>query len=53
VAVRRLDDGSEFTIVKVFYSPAELTAALADVGFRDVGVQTTGRFFLRGSATAS
>jgi hypothetical protein len=32
VAVRRLDDGSEFTIVKVFYSPAELTAALADVG---------------------
>jgi SAM-dependent methyltransferase len=52
LAVRRLDDGSEFTIVKVFYSPAELTAALADVGFRDVGVQTTGRFFLRGSATA-
>ena len=52
LAVRRLDDGSEFTIVKVFYSPAELTAALADVGFRNVGVQTTGRFFLRGSATA-
>ena len=52
-AVRRLDDGSEFTIVKVFYSPAELTAVLADVGFRDVGVRTTGRFFLLGSATAS
>lgn len=53
LAVRRLDDGSEFTIVKVFYSPAELTTALADVGFRDVGVHTTGRFFLQGSATAS
>ncbi len=53
LAVRRLDDGSEFTIVKVFYSPAELTAALADIGFRDVGVHTTGRFFLLGSATAS
>ena len=39
--------------MKVFYSPAELTAALADVGFRDVGVHTTGRFFLLGSATAS
>ena len=28
VSVRRLDDGREFTIVKVFYTPAELEAAL-------------------------
>jgi demethylmenaquinone methyltransferase/2-methoxy-6-polyprenyl-1,4-benzoquinol methylase len=52
LAVRRLDDGSEFTIVKVFYSPAELTAALADAGFGDVDVETTGRFFLLATATA-
>ena len=30
VSVRRLDDGREFTIVKVFYTPAELEAALRD-----------------------
>ena len=27
-SVRRLDDGREFTIVKVYYTPDELTAAL-------------------------
>ena len=31
--VRRLDDGREFTIVKVFYTPDELAAALAAAGF--------------------
>jgi len=53
LAVRRLDDGSEFTIVKVFYSPADLTAALNDAGFGDADVGTTGRFFLLGTATAA
>ena len=33
-AVRRLDDGREFTIVKVFYAPDELSAALAGSGLR-------------------
>ena len=33
-AVRRLDDGREFTIVKVYYTPEELAAALAGAGFR-------------------
>lgn len=47
---RRLADGREFTIVKVFYSPAGLTAALTDAGFTDVDVATTGRFFILGSA---
>ncbi len=50
LATRRLADGREFTIVKVYYSPAELTVALTDAGFTDVGVTTTGRFFVLGSA---
>jgi demethylmenaquinone methyltransferase/2-methoxy-6-polyprenyl-1,4-benzoquinol methylase len=51
-SVRRLADGREFTIVKVFYEPAHLTAALRATGFEGVDVSTTGRFFLLGSATA-
>jgi demethylmenaquinone methyltransferase/2-methoxy-6-polyprenyl-1,4-benzoquinol methylase len=49
-AVRRLDDGREFTIVKVHYEPAELEAALATAGFAHSRVTTTGRFFLTGVA---
>src|SRR4030095_9943431 len=49
-AVRRLGDGREFTIVKVYRQPAELEAALGDAGFTDVSVRTTGRFFVLGSA---
>ena len=52
VSVRRLDDGREFTIVKVYYAPAELEAALARAGFADARVTTTGRFFLSGVALA-
>jgi demethylmenaquinone methyltransferase/2-methoxy-6-polyprenyl-1,4-benzoquinol methylase len=48
-SVRRLDDGREFTIVKVYREPAELEAALREAGFRDVAVRTTGRFFVLGS----
>jgi len=51
-SLRRLDDGREFTIVKVFYEPAQLSAALRATGFEGVDVSTTGRFFLLGSATA-
>ena len=51
-SVRRLDDGREFTVVKVYYEPAELEAALARAGFGDAAVTTTGRFFLTGSARA-
>lgn len=51
-AVRRLDDGREFTIVKVYYRPEELATALAAAGFIDVEVGTTGRFFVHGSALA-
>ena len=52
VSLRRLDDGREFTIVKVYYEPGELEAALTAAGFEDARVTTTGRFFLTGVATA-
>ena len=51
-AVRRLEDGREFTIVKVFYSPDELHRALTAAGFGDVDLGVTGRFFLHGTARA-
>jgi demethylmenaquinone methyltransferase/2-methoxy-6-polyprenyl-1,4-benzoquinol methylase len=51
-SVRRLNDGREFTIVKVYYQPAELESALAGAGFTNPTVTTTGRFFLTGVATA-
>lgn len=53
LAVRWLADGREFTIVKVYYTPDELAAALAEAGFRDVEVTKTGRFFVLGSALAA
>jgi methyltransferase family protein len=51
-SVRRLDDGREFTIVKVYREPAGLEAALRDAGFATAQVRTTGRFFILGNATA-
>jgi SAM-dependent methyltransferase len=51
-SVRRLADGREFTIVKVFYRPDELEAALREAGFTIAGVTTSGRFFVLGTATA-
>ncbi|HET8785798.1 MAG TPA: methyltransferase domain-containing protein [Candidatus Limnocylindrales bacterium] len=49
-AVRKLDDGREFTIVKVFYDPDELRQALSAAGFDAVEVTTTARFFVLGTA---
>lgn len=51
-ALRRLDDGREYRIVKVYHAADELTDALRRAGFDDVAVHTTGRFFLLGSARA-
>ena len=51
-SIRRLDDGREFDIVKVYYALDELRAALGGAGFDTVEVTTTGRFFLLGSARA-
>jgi hypothetical protein len=50
-ATRKLDDGREFTIVKVFYDPSELRDALAESGFADIDITTSGRFFLLGTAS--
>src|ERR1700756_576775 len=47
---RRLDDGREFQIVKRFYEPEPLTAALNELGW-DCQVATTGEFFIYGTAT--
>jgi demethylmenaquinone methyltransferase/2-methoxy-6-polyprenyl-1,4-benzoquinol methylase len=52
MAVRRLDDGREFRIVKVYRESAELDAALSGAGFSGVDVTTTGRFFVLGTAVA-
>jgi ubiquinone/menaquinone biosynthesis C-methylase UbiE len=50
LSLRRLNDGREFTIVKVYYEPAELEAALRAAGFSSATVTTTARFFLLGEA---
>jgi demethylmenaquinone methyltransferase/2-methoxy-6-polyprenyl-1,4-benzoquinol methylase len=51
-AIRRLADGREFTILKVYRTPGELEDAVRAAGFRDASVTTTGRFFLLGTARA-
>jgi demethylmenaquinone methyltransferase/2-methoxy-6-polyprenyl-1,4-benzoquinol methylase len=45
---RRLNDGREFEIVKVFYDPADLSGRLAGLGW-DFDVATTASYFLYGS----
>jgi len=51
-SIRRLDDGREFEIVKVYYGPDELASALLAAGFERAEVTTSGRFFVLGHATA-
>ena len=48
VVRRRLNDGREFNVVKVFYEPEELQRRLAERGWTG-WVRSTGRFFLYGS----
>lgn len=50
-AVRRLADGREFTIPKVFRSADEIGADLRTAGFVDVALTTTGRFFVLATGT--
>ena len=45
---RRLNDGREFRIVKIFYEPAELQRRLQALGW-DGWVRSTGQFFIYGS----
>jgi demethylmenaquinone methyltransferase/2-methoxy-6-polyprenyl-1,4-benzoquinol methylase len=51
LAIRRLEDGREFTIVKVHRSLDEIATALATAGFESIEVTTTGRFFVLVTAT--
>ena len=46
--IRRLNDGREFRIVKIFYDPTALEALLADLGWRFSVVRTTENHLLYG-----
>jgi trans-aconitate methyltransferase len=50
VAQRRLNDGSEYRIVKIFHEPEALAARLAPLGFA-ARVAHTPRYFIHGTAT--
>ena len=52
LSTRRLADGREFTIPKIYYEPTELEQALLTTGFASAKVTTTHRFFLLGQAVA-
>jgi SAM-dependent methyltransferase len=52
ISMRRLADGREFRVVKVFHDPTTLTDGLERAGFEAVSVTTTGRFFLLGVGQA-
>lgn len=50
VVRRKLNDGQQYEIVKIFYEPAELEAKLRQQGFGG-WVRSTGTYFLYGSMT--
>ena len=45
--LRRLNDGREYRIVKIFYDPVDLEALLADMGWR-FSVRRTEKHLLYG-----
>jgi ubiquinone/menaquinone biosynthesis C-methylase UbiE len=49
IAERKLNDGSRYSIYKIFYDPAQLQARLEALGWR-AAVSSTGSFFLYGQA---
>ena len=49
IVTRKLDDGREFRIVKVFYEPDALAARLRDAGFA-AGISKSPRYFIFGAA---
>jgi demethylmenaquinone methyltransferase/2-methoxy-6-polyprenyl-1,4-benzoquinol methylase len=51
IAQRKLNDGSRYSIYKIFYDPAALQARLESLGWR-AHVSATPSFFLYGDATA-
>ena len=48
VSRRRLNDGQEFPIIKIFYDPADLMQRLHTLGWQ-MSVQTTAHYFLYGT----
>jgi len=52
IVTRKLDDGREFRIVKVFYEPATLATRLRDAGF-EARIGKTARYFVYGDARAA
>jgi demethylmenaquinone methyltransferase/2-methoxy-6-polyprenyl-1,4-benzoquinol methylase len=52
VAARKLNDGSEYRIVKIFHDPAALARRLARLGF-DSHVTQTPRYFIHGAVAPS
>lgn len=52
VVSRALNDGQDFRIVKLFYTPEDLSARLARLGWR-AGLRASGRFFIYGEAAPS
>lgn len=48
IVTRRLNDGREFRIVKVFYKPGELNARLIALGWNP-GITQTQRYFIHGT----
>ena len=49
IATRKLNDGRQFQIVKLFHEPASLNRRLAALGF-DATIARTPRYFIHGSA---
>lgn len=49
VVTRKLNDGREFRVVKIFHEPAALNARLAGLGFK-AGIARTPRYFIHGAA---
>jgi demethylmenaquinone methyltransferase/2-methoxy-6-polyprenyl-1,4-benzoquinol methylase len=49
VVTRKLNDGREFRIVKIFYRPEDLTAKLSAIGWR-AGIRQTEHYFIHGDA---
>jgi demethylmenaquinone methyltransferase/2-methoxy-6-polyprenyl-1,4-benzoquinol methylase len=52
IVTRKLDDGREFRIVKVFHEPAPLAASLAALGFT-ARIGKTPRYFIYGDVRAT
>jgi len=50
--LRRLRDGREFQVPKIYYEPERLRNALEAAGFGAVEIRTTSRYFVLGRATA-